>query len=97
MSPSVPTQRVEELASLASRQWAKGRHKRALAALREACFLASEDARLWALYGARLANLGRLDEAMQAIGQAIYFRKAAHDEARVRSTRRVLERLRVAA
>lgn len=97
MSTTAPNDRVQELSDRASRQWLKGNHKKALSCLREACFAAGEDARLWALYGARLAAFGRVDEASHALRQAVFFRKAARDEARVRSTESVLARLRLAA
>ena len=62
-------------------------------AVKEACFLAPKDARLWALYGYHCWNQRRTDEAADAMRQAIYLRERARDERRAAVLRSMLEKL----
>jgi Flp pilus assembly protein TadD len=66
-----------------------------MVALREACALTEEDARLWALYGHACARLNRIADAERAFGQALFLRQRAHDGARAQVLRSIIERLRV--
>jgi hypothetical protein len=58
--------------------------------LREECFRASSDARLWALYAAQSWRMGRRDDACQALRQAIWLRERAHEERRAQVLRALL-------
>jgi len=75
----------------------KGERRKAVVALREACLRDERSAWTWTLYGVWLAELGRTGEAESALGQALWLRRRAGDEARARVTERILTRLRSAA
>jgi len=75
----------------ARRQRRRGDARRALVLLREACFLAGTDARLWTLYGIQCWRMSRGDDARQALRQALWLRERAHDEPRARVLRRLLD------
>lgn len=61
--------------------------------LREACFEQAGDPRLWTLYGVQCARLGRRDEAVHALGQAVWLRERCRDARRAEVTRALLERV----
>jgi Flp pilus assembly protein TadD len=87
-APACPLeQRVEQ----ARRQRRRGDARKALVLLREACFLAGADARLWVLYAAQTWRMGRLDDTRHALRQALWLRERAHDEPRARVVRSLLE------
>lgn len=69
----------------------RGEERRALLVLREVCFKASGDARLWTLYAAQCWRIGRRDDAKQAFRQALWLRQRAHDEPRARVLRALLK------
>ena len=86
-SPSDPLeQRVEQ----ARRQNRRGEPRKALVLLREACFCAGGDARLWTLYAAQSWRMGRLDDTRQALRQALWLRERANDEPRARVLRTLI-------
>jgi Flp pilus assembly protein TadD len=58
-------------------------------AVREACYAAREDARLWALYGVLCYRARRHEEALHALRQSLWLRERAHDTKRAA----VLEKL----
>ena len=94
--PSVPPgfpSRIESLLGRARRAQLRGERRQSLVALREATLLAENDPRLWALYGAACARVGRMSEAERAFGQALYLRKQAHDIGRAQALRGLIERL----
>ncbi len=62
--------------------------------LREACFAAGSDGRLWTLYAAQCLRAGRVGDAESALSQALWYRRRDHDEARARVTERLLEQIR---
>src|SRR5689334_13293114 len=68
----------------------RGDGRKAMLALREACFGARTDARLWALLGSQCFRAGRRDEALHAFRQALYFRERGRDERRATVLRRIL-------
>lgn len=87
--------REQALLRRARRFRRRGEHRRALLALRTACFENRGDPRLWTLYAAGCARLRRRDEAALALRQALWLRKRLHDTARARVTLALIERLAV--
>jgi Flp pilus assembly protein TadD len=85
-TPDPLEQRVEQ----ARRQRRRGDARKALVLLREACFLAGTDARLWALYAAQSWRMGRLDDTRQALRHALWLREKNHDESRARVLRTLI-------
>lgn len=83
----------QQLLRRAKRHARRGEGRKAMLAVKEACFLAPEDARLWALYAYHCWNLRRADEAAHAMRQAIFLRERARDERRAAVLRRLLEQL----
>ena len=83
-----------ELVARARRLVRKGEQRRAWLTLQEACCVASDDARVWALYAALSRRMNRLDEAEKAFAQALYLRERQRDEARAAVLRRLLDELR---
>jgi tetratricopeptide (TPR) repeat protein len=71
----------------------KGERRKAIVLLREVCLSDEQSARRWSLYGALLASEGRNDEAYKALKHALWLRRSAGDQARVRSTQRLIEQL----
>lgn len=71
----------------------KGELRKALVALREACLLSEDQAYLWCLYGVLLAEMGKQSDAESAIRQALWLRKRNGDEARMKTTQALLERV----
>jgi Flp pilus assembly protein TadD len=61
--------------------------------LREACYSAANDARLWTLYAMSCVRAGRLEDCWQAFRQALWLRERSRDDARARVTRDLMERL----
>jgi hypothetical protein len=55
-------------------------------ALHEACALREHDAALWTLYAADCVRAHRRDDAVRALGQALWLRQRAHDHRRARVT-----------
>jgi hypothetical protein len=51
-------------------------------ALREACFSAGDDPRLWVLYAVQCLRARRRDEALRALRQSLWLRERQHDERR---------------
>lgn len=71
----------------------KGDNRKAMVALREACLAEENDAILWCMYGASLAEVGRYEDAQRAYEHALWLRKHEGDERRVQTLRHVLETL----
>jgi Flp pilus assembly protein TadD len=90
-------QRQQILVARACRANSRGEKRQAMVALREACGLTEDDARLWALYGNACVRLNRIADAERAFRQALYLRQQAHDRARAQVLRGIIERLRMAA
>ncbi|MFO7178133.1 MAG: hypothetical protein DIU78_005460, partial [Pseudomonadota bacterium] len=82
---------VEARLKQAHRNRRRGDARRAFVLLREACFLAGDDARLWTLYAIQCWRMNRGDDARQALRQALWLRERAHDEPRARVLRRLLD------
>jgi Flp pilus assembly protein TadD len=99
-APSVaplPDDAVEAIIARARKSWARADARRALVLLRGACALDEWRPRTWTILGARLALLGRADEAAQAFKQARWLRLRAGDRARVGTIDRLLAELLPAA
>lgn len=62
-------------------------------ALREACQHGGHSPRLWTLYGVACVRVRRLDDARQALRQALWLRQRARDLRRARVMERLLEQL----
>jgi len=71
------------LARRARKHGLRGEGRQAMLALKEACFVADRDARLWALYAVSCWRLRRTEDAARAFRQAIYLRGRAGDDRRV--------------
>jgi Flp pilus assembly protein TadD len=95
MKHETPHSRQQVLVARARRAVSRGEKRQAMVALREACFLMENDARLWALYGNACARLNRKDDAERAFTQALYLRQREQDTARARVLREILERLQI--
>ena len=85
--------RVVTLVRRARRHTLRGESRQAMLAVREACFAAQNDARLWALYGAACRRARRHEDAKNAIRQAIYLREREQDVRRAGSLERLLSEL----
>ncbi len=83
----------ERLLARARRARRRGKHRRAMLALREAACVQGDDARLWTLYAAQCLRAGHRDEAVQALRQATWLRQRARDTLRARVTRLLLEQV----
>jgi Flp pilus assembly protein TadD len=83
----------ELLLRRAKRHARRGEGRKAMLAVKEACFLAPKDARLWALYAYHCWNQRRTEEAADAMRQAIFLRERARDERRADVLRRLLEKI----
>jgi Tfp pilus assembly protein PilF len=83
----------ESLIARAQRLRAKGETRKAIVAFREACLRDDMNAAVWTSYGALLASAARRDDAAVAFSHALWLRRRAHDEDRVRSTQMLLDRL----
>ena len=90
VSPIQPENSLEQQVQQAQRLRRRGEQRKALLLLREACFRAGSDARLWALYAMQCWRMGRADDARQAFRQAIWFRERAGDAGRTRVLRALL-------
>jgi len=84
--PTEIAQRVEQ----ARKRRRRGDSRRALVLLREACCLAGDDPKLWAMYGVQCWWLHKRDEARTALRQALWLRERARDSARARVLRGLL-------
>ncbi len=82
-----PAPDVSVLIHRARRFRRRGELRRALLILREAAFRESSDARLWTLYGVECVRMGKRDDAVEALKQAVWLRVRDHDEPRARVTR----------
>lgn len=71
----------------------RGEARRALVLLRGRCLRDEENASLWAAFGHFLGELGRIDEAEQALTHALWLRRTAGDDARAQTLRTLLMRL----
>jgi Flp pilus assembly protein TadD len=71
------------LARRARKHALRGERREAMLALKQACFSAPGDARLWALYAASCWRLRRYDDAARAFRQAIFLRARSDEAQRV--------------
>jgi Flp pilus assembly protein TadD len=83
----------ELLLRRAKRHARRGEGRKAMLAVKEACFLAQKDARLWALYAYHCWNQRRTEEAADAMRQAIYLRERAREDRRADVLRCLLEKM----
>ncbi len=81
------------LADRARRHRRRGEDRRALVVLREACLRDEDDATLWTLYGAWLAEDGKNDDARRALKHALWLRNSAGQRAKARVTRALLDKV----
>lgn len=88
--PPPPVQPQHDRLHQVRRMRRRGEDRKALLILREECFRASSDARLWAMYAAQCWRMGRREDTCQALRQAIWYRERAHDVGRVRVLRALL-------
>ena len=78
------------LANRARRHRRRGEDRRALVVLREACLRDEDNATLWTLYGAWLAEAGKNEDARRALKHALWLRNTAGQPAKARVTRALL-------
>lgn len=71
----------------------RGEHRQAMLALREACQQDKECPRLWTLYAVACVRVKRVDDAKQALRQALWLRQRARDQGRAQVTLRLIEQL----
>jgi Flp pilus assembly protein TadD len=92
--PAKPT-RVPAVTAVerARRQSQRGDPRRAMLILREACFAADSDARLWVLYGMQCLRARKPADAMNALSHALWLRERASDHARARVMRELIAHL----
>ena len=86
LAPEPPEQRAETLRRQARRWRRRGKYRRAMVALHEACALSEQDAALWTLYAADCVRARRREEAVRALGQALWLRQRSRDRRRARVT-----------
>lgn len=87
------TSEEQALLNRARRCARRGESRKARLALREACFRAGTDARLWAMYGSVCHRDRQLDEARRAFSQALWLREQNRDAARATVLRALIEHL----
>jgi|SRR5688572_30181387 Flp pilus assembly protein TadD len=85
-----PTDALEQCLERVRRQRRRGDERKALVLLREACFKAGSDARLWTLYAAQSWRMARFGDARQALRQALWLRERARDTARANVLRSLI-------
>jgi Flp pilus assembly protein TadD len=90
VQPDLAFDPLEQRVEQARRKRRRGDERKALVLLRDACFLAGADARLWVLYAAQCWRMGRFDDTRQALRQALWLRERAHDEPRARVLRSLI-------
>lgn len=71
------------LARRARKHTLRGEGRQAMLALKEACFVSEQDARLWALYAVSCWRMRRHEDAARAFRQAIYLRSRDGSDKRV--------------
>jgi Flp pilus assembly protein TadD len=71
----------------------RGEHRQAMLTLRQACHDGGECPRLWTLYAVACVRVRRVDDAKQALRQALWLRERAKDERRARVMRRLIQQL----
>ncbi len=91
MNLDAPTQAAR--VARARQMGKKGESRKMLVALREACVRDEGAAWLWTLYGARLAENGRLSDAEHALRHALWLRRTSGDAPRVRTTQALIDEL----
>ncbi len=87
------TDRLSTLENRARKLRNKGESRKALVLLREICLSDEQSARRWCIFGAFLSGEGRTEEAYKALKHALWLRRSAGDQPRVRSTQRLIDRL----
>ena len=83
----------QALARRARRHRRRGDHRQAMLSLREACHTGGQCPRLWTLYADACVRVRRVDDAKQALRQALWLRQRAKDERRVQVIQRLLQQL----
>lgn len=81
------------LADRARRHRRRGEDRRAIVVLREACLRDEDDATLWTLYGAWLAEDGKNEDARRALKHALWLRNGAGQREKARVTRALLDKV----
>lgn len=92
-APQPSVDREQTLLRRARRCVRKGEDRKALVALREACLSAGTDARLWVLYGVHCWRARKVDEALHAMRQGLWFRERSRDERRARVVRALIAQI----
>ncbi|HVU05247.1 MAG TPA: hypothetical protein VHE30_26045 [Polyangiaceae bacterium] len=83
--------REAALCRRARRSRRRGDERRALLLLREAAYENEHEPKLWVFYGLQCARTGRVDEAERALLHAAWLRERAHEPAKARVTRELLD------
>jgi Flp pilus assembly protein TadD len=91
--PVLKETREQSLVRRAHRYRRRGEHRQAMLALREACHDSGQSARLWTLYAVACVRVRRVQDAKQALRQALWLRERDRDEARARVMRCLIDRL----
>jgi len=83
----------EALVRRARRFRRRGDHRQAMLSLREACHTGGQCPRLWTLYAVACVRVRRVDDAKQALRQALWLRQRAKDGRRAQVMERLLTHL----
>ncbi len=84
---------VEAWLNRARRARRRGESRKALVALRSAAHADEGDARVWTLYGVQCAVVGKVEDAVRALGRARWLRERARDGARAHVTKQLEDAL----
>ena len=87
------TPNVDPVMARVHRLRSRGKARRAMLFLKDACCRESHDARLWTQYGAQCVSMGDLNEARRAYKHALWLRERERDHGRASTTRQLLEGL----
>jgi Flp pilus assembly protein TadD len=88
--PESPKLDAAALVRRARRLRRRGEHRRAMLILRDLAYSEATDARIWTLYGVACVRLGRREDGVEALKQAVWLRQRDHDDARARVTRALI-------
>jgi Flp pilus assembly protein TadD len=88
--PALPESREAILLRRARKHLTRGERRQAMLALREACYYTGQDPKLWALYGVQCWRMRRLDDAADALRQAIWLREREPNDRRAGALRALL-------
>jgi hypothetical protein len=93
LTPPISLDPTELALHRARRLRRKDQQRKAMFVLREACYAAEDQPRLWTLYGVQCLRAGKRAEAIDALTQAAWLRERNHEFGKARVTRQLVARL----